>query len=92
MTDIARTGGTGQQPPQLEPDAHGQAALMLSESILHALVETSVITVEQAVSIVQTAQEVKAEVAKVAGESRQRMEESLHLLSRIGISLETDLH
>ena len=46
----------------------------------------------EAISIVQNAQEVKAEVAKLAGESRGRMEESLHLLSRIGISLESDLH
>ena len=65
---------------------------MLAESILHALVDTSTITVQEAMSIVQTAQEVKTEVAKLAGESRERMEESLHLLSRIGISLESDLH
>lgn len=65
---------------------------MLAESILHALVETSTITMHEAISIVQTAQEVKVEVAKLAGESRGRMEESLHLLSRIAISLESDLH
>ena len=92
MADISRIGGTGQEPPRAEPDAHGQAALMLAESILHALVDTSTITTEEAIAIVQNAQEVKAEVAKLAGESRGRIEESLHLLSRIGISLESDLH
>ena len=92
MAEISRIGGTGKRPPRIEPDAHGQAALMLAESMLHALVETATITAEEAISIIRTAQEVKAEVAKLAGESRGRMEESLELLNRTSISLESDLH
>lgn len=90
MAEITHIG-TGQRPP-IEPDAHGQAALMLAESMLHALVDTSTITIQQAVAIVRVAQEVKAEVATLAGESRGRMVESLHLLGRIATSLESDLH
>jgi hypothetical protein len=74
-----------------EPDAHGQAALMLAESILHALVEIKAVTMQQALDVVSSAQEVKTEVAKLAGESESRMRESLALLDRIANSLQTDL-
>lgn len=73
-----------------EPDAHGQAALLLAESILHSLIERDVLTSPQAAAVVESAAEVKVEVAMLAGESRKRMEESLALLSKISISLRTD--
>ena len=66
-----------------EPDAHGQAALLLAESILHALVEARVLTAAQAISVVATASEVKTEVATLAGESSARMHASLRLLAAI---------
>ncbi len=81
----------GPPTPPAEPDAHGQAALMLAESILHALVEMSSMTTQQALDVVSSAQEVKVEVAKEAGESEGRIRESLSLLGRIAISLESDL-
>lgn len=74
-----------------EPDAHGQAALILAETMLHALVDTKTITTEQALTIVQSAEEIKTEVAAMSGESEQRMRESLELLRRIGISIERDI-
>lgn len=73
-----------------EPDAHGQAALLLAESTLHMLVEAKALTVAQAVSAVQTAAEVKEEVATLAGESHERIQASLDLLHRIGASLAAD--
>jgi hypothetical protein len=79
-------------PPTAEPDAHGQAALMLAESILHTLVEIRTITTAEALMVVQSAQEIKTEVARLAGESDSRMRESLELLGRIAISLEADIH
>lgn len=79
------------KPPIVEPDAHGQAALMLAESILHALMETGVFTTEEAMSVVSTAQEIKVEFAHVAGESQGRMQASLDLLSGIAGSLEKEL-
>ncbi|TPG12424.1 hypothetical protein [Sphingomonas oligophenolica] len=81
----------GATPPIIEPDAHGQAALMLAESILHALIETRTFTLEQALSVVATAQEIKVEFAQLAGESQRRMRASLDLLSMIAGSLQHEL-
>lgn len=84
--------GAGPVPvgPRLEPDAHGQAALLLAESILHALVETGTLSNGGALSVIQTTCEVKAEVAAQQGESKGRMEESLTLLRAIGDSFGAD--
>jgi hypothetical protein len=82
---------TGAVPPMAEPDAHGQAALLFAESILHMLVERSILSVEDAVSVVQTATEVKLELATEAGESRERMQASLDLLFRISDSFAADI-
>jgi hypothetical protein len=74
----------------LEPDAHGQAALLLAESILHALVEASALSGEQALSVISTACDVKVEVATLAGESHARMQQSLDLLARIAKTFKID--
>lgn len=76
--------------PQLEPDAHGQAALLLAESILHALVETSTLSLAEALSVIQTTCEVKVEVAEREGESSRRMHESLSLLRAMSKSFAAD--
>ena len=73
-----------------EPDAHGQAALLLAESILHALVETKTLTVDGALSVIETTCEVKQEFAEQAGESKNRMQESLNLLRVISASFAVD--
>ncbi len=77
-------------PPVAEPDAHGQAALLLTESLLHMLVESRGLTNAQAVDVVHTAAVVKVEVAEAAGESKSRMRESLALLSRMEDSFQAD--
>ncbi len=77
-------------PSATEPDAHGQAALLLTESLIHMLVENRGLTNAQAVDVVHTAQVVKVEVAEAAGESRSRMLESLALLSRMEVSFQAD--
>lgn len=84
-------GETGARPARIEPDAHGQAALLLAESILHALVEGNTLTTGEAVAVIRTASEVKVEVALAAGESQGRMIESLNLLSAMSKSFETDI-
>ncbi|MDZ4138037.1 hypothetical protein ABIE62_002745 [Porphyrobacter sp. MBR-155] len=73
-----------------EPDAHGQAALLLAESILHALVETKTLSLAAALSVIQTTCEVKIEVAERAGESSTRMHESLGLLMAMSKSFAAD--
>jgi len=77
-------------PAVVEPDAHGQAALLLTESLIHMLVAQGGLTNTQAVEVVQIAAEVKVEVATAAGESTRRMGESLALLARMQTSFESD--
>jgi hypothetical protein len=75
---------------QQEPDAHGQAALLLAESILHALVETKTLSLAEALSVIETTCEVKVEVAEREGESSRRMHESLGLLIAMSQSFAAD--
>lgn len=77
-------------PPAGEPDAHGQAALILAEAMLHALVDMKTMTTQQALDIVSSAEEIKTEVAALSGKSETRKHKSLELLKRIGISIERD--
>ena len=85
IDDGQRVGGM-RRP---EPDAHGQAALVLAESTLHLLVETGVLTRGQAVDAVQTAGSVKREWAEEAGEANATMNRSLSLLRQIERSIAT---
>ena len=80
----------GEPAKRREPDAHGQAAMLLVESLIHGLVERSVISAEEAVEIVETAAEVKAEVAADLGDSPETMRGSLALLESISRSLKGD--
>lgn len=92
MPHRANDNRPGNIPPvSSEPDAHGQAALILAESIIHALVETNTVTAERALEIIHSAEEIKTEIAGLTGESEGRMNESLELLKRIGVSLEKDI-
>ena len=78
-------------PPVIdEPDAHGQAALLLTESLIHALVDKGQLSVADALEVIETAADVKVEVATAAGESKTRMNESLVLLGKMRASFETD--
>jgi hypothetical protein len=73
-----------------EPDPHGQAAMLLLESLIHGLIARSVITVENAIEIVDVAAEVKKEVAEELGDSPATMEASLAFLGAIRASLSND--
>ncbi len=70
-----------------EPDAYGQAALVLAECILHALIECGLLSADYAASVVQTACDVKFDVATEDGETSGRMHESLALLARIAVDV-----
>ena len=76
---------------RLGPDAHGQAALLLIESLIHGLIEHSVLSVEAAVEIVEVAAEVKVEVASGLGDSPETLRKSLTLLEAISSSLRPDI-
>lgn len=72
------------------PDAHGQAAMLLVESLIHNLIERSVLNVAQAIEIVSIAMDVKTEVAADLGDDDDSRDRSLALLSSIRGSLRTD--
>jgi hypothetical protein len=73
------------------PDAHGQAAMLLVESLLHGLIARSVISLADAVEIVETAAEVKEEIAFELGDDAQTRQTSITLLDSIRASLSNDL-
>lgn len=75
----------------VEPDAHGQASLLLTESLIHSLVDRGVLTIPEALETIEVAADVKLEVATAARESKKRMEESLLLLKKMSVSFETDM-
>ncbi len=72
------------------PDAHGHAALLLVETLIHTLVERCVISNEDAVQIIETANEVQAEIAEAADGDGAPMWLSHALLSSIAASLKLD--
>ena len=49
------SGPQAGSPPEPEPDAHGLAALLLVESLIHGLAARSIISVAEAVSITEIA-------------------------------------
>lgn len=89
--EIFNDNDHGLQLHSREPDAYGQAAMLLSESILHGLIAGSVISVRDATEIVAVAAEVKAEVADQLGDSPGTLKKSLSLLRAITSSLAQDL-
>ena len=72
------------------PDAHGQAAMLLVESVIHGLIAKSVFSTREAIDIVGTAIDVKEEVADELGDSAATMQKSLAILAAIRTSLKHD--
>lgn len=73
------------------PDPHGEAALLLVESLLHSLTERSIITLAEAVEIVEDAAEVAQESDALSRGDRIRRTSGT-LLEAIGNSLRLDLN
>lgn len=71
-------------------DTHGQAALVLVESLIHGLVERSVLTTVDAIEIIEAAMEVQADVAEAADGAGAKMWQSHLLLSAMSESLRHD--
>jgi len=77
--------------PRREPDAHGQAAMLLVESLIHGLIEREVLSVSDAVDIIQLAAEVKSDVGPDLGDSPENLQKSINLLQAISASLRQDI-
>lgn len=72
-------------------DPHGRAALLLVESLMHTLLERSVISLGEAVEAVQVASLVTSELAFDQGGASAGLAKSQALLTAIGASLRIDL-
>lgn len=77
--------------PANGPDAHGHAAMLLVESLVHGLIARKIISVADAVEIVEVAVEAKTEIADDAGDSPAHLRRSLGLLTAISSSLRRDV-
>ena len=73
------------------PDPHGHAAMLLVESLLHGLIARNVITVSEAVEIVDTATEISVDIARDGGRDPVDVRQSIGLLESISTSLSRDL-
>lgn len=69
------------------PAAHGQAALLLVESLIHILIARSVIGREDAIELVTVAIDVTTEISVDRGDSDETFERSIAPLSAIRQSL-----
>ena len=72
-------------------DAHGQASILLIESLIHALVVRSIIDANDAVEIVGVAVEVIEDLVTETGDPLGTLTKSLTLLRSIRSSLTLDL-
>lgn len=72
-------------------DTHGQVALLLVESLIHGLLARSVISVHDAVEVVEVASAVREMLAIDRDESPEALRTALRLLGAISTSLSADL-
>lgn len=92
MNKITNDNGpsaAGERLHGIEP--HGEAALLLSECLLHGLIDNSILSVSQAVDIVDSAFEVRQELADEHGPTSASVRHSLAMLTQIRNSLSRDL-
>ncbi|NGP18900.1 hypothetical protein [Devosia aurantiaca] len=73
-------------------DAHGRAALLMTESLLHSLIAKSIISVAEAVEVVETVISVEKDAIADVGDSDGTIRKSLALLQKISTSLSHDLN
>ncbi|QNE05949.1 hypothetical protein [Croceicoccus marinus] len=73
-----------------EGDANGQAAVLLVESLIHALVARAIITAADAVEVIEVAFDVIEEMSAEEGDRTPAMDRSLAVLSAIHKSLKID--
>lgn len=89
MPPAKHSGHVGLPPPR-EIDPHGQAALLLVDSLIHALVDDGRLASEQAVNVVRDAAVVHAEGRSEGADAQRRRRDSLATLCQIASSLEAD--
>ncbi|HEU0071580.1 MAG TPA: hypothetical protein VFS04_09810 [Alphaproteobacteria bacterium] len=80
---------SGSRPTESDP--HGQAALLLIESLIHSLIACSVISLEEAIDIVDVAVDVQTDIADEPPAGRRKVRDALELLRALKASLSLDL-
>jgi hypothetical protein len=70
------------------PEAQGQAALLLVESLIHCLIDNGALTRAQAMEAIEDAAEVKVDNAGEGKEPGETLRKSIALLRQIQISIE----
>lgn len=73
------------------PDSYGHAALLLVERLIHGLIERGIISVDDAIEIVEGADSVQVDIAGAADGHGAPMWHSHALLSAIAESLRSDV-
>lgn len=67
MDRSSNGNGRSRQADNDLPEPHGRAALLLVESLIHTLASRSVISVAEAIEVIEVAAEVEQEAAHLSG-------------------------
>lgn len=73
------------------PDPHGQAAMLLVESLIHGLIERNVLSVAEAVEIIEVAEAIEIEIIDEQGQASSGATKSTQLLRAMSVSLKPDI-
>lgn len=88
---VENSNDNGDLSSQFAGDANGQAAMLLVESLMHGLIARDVISVADAVEIVDVAAEVKADQWADPSDPPPSFRKPLELLAAISTSLRRDI-
>lgn len=92
MADDARNENVAHNvAPPFTSDANGDAAILLVESLIHGLISKSVISVAEAVEIVEIAADVTTAIAAEADGPHAQAKSSSTVLGEIVKSLKHDM-
>jgi hypothetical protein len=91
LSDASNDNAFAQGAPPGIADPHGHAALLLVETILHVLIAKSVVSVADAVELVDDAADVARTIAEEGADAHGAGGQSVTLLMTISRSLRADL-
>ena len=77
--------------PAADPDAHGRAALLLVESLIHGLTARGVLTVAEAVAIMELALDTQTAIVDETAAPSPSMRKATTLLTSLVQSMRVDL-
>ena len=92
MADTSSNDNSSLRKPAGDrPDAHGQAAMLLVESLIHGLIARSLISVADAIEILEIAVNVSQELDEEPSKAARSGRGATTLLRAISRSLSADL-